>query len=190
MPRASSITVLPPEIQEKIGQLFMKGRTIDDILAHLETIEDVPTISRSALGRHVKGLSETVEKVRRARAITLAMRQELGDTPESDAARLNIEMTHTAIFDLMTALEEGQSVAPKQILELAQSLSHLAKASKTNLDFTAQVEKRAAEMAANMRGQVLTEAADKAATVATEAGLSAVRAAQIRRDVLGLRSHA
>jgi hypothetical protein len=197
MTRPSSIDTLEPRIQSEIGRLRMQGCTIDQIVAHLASMHGVTTVSRSAMGRHVKGLERVAEQIRRSREVATALVQQLGDAPESETARLNIEIMHSAILDLKMRSADGEEVDkggaaalagnPEGIMLLSKAIDHLSKAQKSNLDFLAQVEKRAAEMAAGMRGQVLTEAADKAATVATEAGLSADRAAQIRRDVLGLR---
>lgn len=197
MTRPSSIDALDPKIHAEIGRLRLKGCTIDAIVAHLATMYDA-TVSRSAMGRHVKGLEKIAEQIRRSREVATALVQELGDAPESETARLNIEFMHSAILDLKLRSADGDDGVDKDgaaalagnpmgIMLLSKAVDHLATAQKKNLDFVAMVEKRAAEMAATMRGQMLTEVADQAATVATEAGLSADRAAQIRRDVLGLR---
>lgn len=196
MTRPSSIDALDTPIHAEIGRLRLQGCTIDDIVAHLRTMHGA-TVSRSAMGRHVKGLERIAEKIRRSREVATALVQELGEAPESETARLNIEFMHSAILDLKMRSADDEEVDkdgaaalggnPMGIMLLSKAIDHLATAQKKNLDFTAMVEKRAVEMAATMRGQMLTEVADQAATVATEAGLSADRAAQIRRDVLGLR---
>ncbi len=192
MPRPSSIDQLPEEIRVEIGRLRSLGWTIDQILEHLRGLLDRAP-SRSALGRHIQGLDKLGERMRRSRQVAEAVVRELGTAPESQAARLNIELIHTAILDLFMHADEGGEGEPGEggvprdpidIQWLAKAVDHLAKASKTNVEFIRDVEQRAAEKA---RRQALTEAADTAAAAATEAGLSADRAAQLRRDVLGLR---
>jgi len=188
MPRPSTIDQLPEPIRVEIGRLRGLGWTIDQILDHLrELLDRAP--SRSALGRHIQGLDKLGDRMRRSRHVAEALVRELGTAPESQAARLNIELMHTAILDLfMEGDEDGAAPAPPRepmdIQFVAKALDHLARASKSNVEFVQAAEKRAAEKA---RREALGQAADTAAAAATEAGLSAERAAQLRRDVLGLR---
>ena len=175
MVRASSVDVLPEEIQSEIGRLFMQGCTIDQIVAHLRSMHGVTSVSRSAMGRHVKGLSEVVERLRSARMMATAMKAELGDAPESDAARFNVEMLQTSIFDLMRKQEEGEQIDPKTIFQLAQSMNHLAKASSTNADFLAKVERRAEERT-KKEAVVAVEAVTKARGISSETA-DAIKAA-------------
>ena len=63
----SSIDKLPVEVRELIGRLREQGATIDDILAKLGELD--VEVSRSALGRHVKGLAEVGEQGRHARSV-------------------------------------------------------------------------------------------------------------------------
>lgn len=194
MARPSSISRLPPEIRAEIGRLRDAGRTIDEILAHLRAMD--VAVSRSALGRHVKGMAELGEKLRRSRAVAEGLVRELGDAPESKTARLNIELLHTAILDLFMKAGEGEEEGvdeggraalagnPMGAMMLAKALEHLTKASRHDVDHIAAIEKRVAEKA---RREALTQAANRAETKAREAGLSAAAAAQLRRDVLGLR---
>ena len=67
MTRPSSIDTLDTAIQAEIGRLRMQGCTIDAIVQHLRTMHGVTTVSRSALGRHVKGLERVAEQIRRSR---------------------------------------------------------------------------------------------------------------------------
>src|SRR6185312_16084101 len=97
MSRRSSIDRLPAEIRETIADLRDKGVTIDQILDALRELGAV--VSRSALGRHVKRLDEIAERMRHSRAVADALVKRLGDAPETKQARLNIELTHSIIFD-------------------------------------------------------------------------------------------
>src|SRR6185312_6168929 len=109
MTRASSIDVLPDEIQSEIGRLRMQGCTIDQIVAHLRTMHGA-TVSRSAMGRHVRGLERVAEQIRRSREVATALVHEMGDAPESEIARLNIEVLHGAILDLKLKSADGEEV--------------------------------------------------------------------------------
>ena len=89
MGRPSSIDQLPEEIRAEIGRLRGMGWTIDQILEKLrELLDSAP--SRSALGRHIAGMDKLGERMRRSRQVAEALVRELGDAPESRAARLNI----------------------------------------------------------------------------------------------------
>lgn len=196
--RPSSIDRLDPEIRDAIGRLRDHGKTIDEILDHLRTLEI--QVSRSALGRHVRGMEKMGEKLRRSRAVAEGLVRQLGDAPENKTSRLNIELLHSAILDLFMAGEDGDEEEdgkgvdgdgraalqgnPMGVMMLAKALESLTRASKNDVDAIAAIEKRAAEKA---RRETLQQAAAKAEDQAKEAGLSAQAAAAIRREVLGLR---
>jgi hypothetical protein len=195
MARPSTIDQLSEEIRTEIGRLRMQGRTIDQILAHLRTLDgDTLPPSRSALGRHIKGLEAVAERVRRSRAVAEALVGQMGDVPESQAARVNIELMHTVVMDLFTSVAEGDEDVPKDgkaalagspegVMFLAKSLDHLARASKTNIDFIAAAERRATEKAKR-------EAATAVEVVAREKGLSADTVNAIKAGIFGVRAAA
>lgn len=187
MARPSSIDKLPEAVRAKIGELRMAGRTIDEILAHLGTLsapDELP--SRSALGRHVKGLAAVTERVRNSRAVAEAIVKELGDAPESQAARMNIELLHGAVMELFTgAGDGGEAFAPdpKSVMFLSKAMADLAGASKKNVEFITAVEKRAGERAKR-------EAATAVELVAREKGISADTLAAIKAGIFGVRAAA
>lgn len=160
--RPSSIDRLDPEIREAIGRLREGGRTLDEILAHLRALE--VSVSRSALGRHVRGLEKAGERLRRTRAIAEALVPRLGDGGENRVARLNIELMHGAINGIVMRAAEAEEAegggagedgedrpAPtmeaKEAMELSKGLLALAQAQKIDAEFLAKVEERAAARA-------------------------------------------
>ncbi len=192
MARASTVDQLPDTVRAEIGRLRQNGRTIDEILAHLRQLDGIAPVSRSALGRHLQGMAKLGERMRRSRQVAEALVKELGDAPESQAARLNIELLHTAVLDLFTraadgedGLDDGGAAAlngnPQGVMFLAKSLESLARASKTNVDFLAAAEKRAAEAAKR-------DAAAAVETVARERGLSAGVVDAIKAEIFGVRA--
>lgn len=197
MGRRSSIEKLPESIRVEIGRLNQLGWTIDQILEHLRALLDVAP-SRSALGRHLQRTERTMRRLRETRQISEAVSRSLGDAPDSVAARVNAELLHGMIFDLLTldgeegareAGEEGDARPPLAqdplaLGRIAKAVRDLAGAAKTNVEYITAAEARAA---ARARSEALAEAADTAATVARESGLSAEAAARMRRDILGLR---
>ncbi|MDA8049978.1 MAG: DUF3486 family protein [Rhodospirillales bacterium] len=185
--RPSSVARLPDEIRGLIGKLRGQGRTIDEIMARLREMD--AEVSRSALGRHVKGLDALGEKMRRSRAVAEALVRELGEAPESRTARLNIELLHSAILDVFMKAADGEEIEesgqaalagdPQGAMLLAKALDHLARASKGNVEFLAKAEARAAERARSA-------AAAAAENVARKQGISAETIAAIKSGIFGV----
>jgi hypothetical protein len=190
MPRPSSVDKLPEEVRIEIGRLRGLGWTIDQILEHLRGLLDQAP-SRSALGRHIQGLDRLGEKMRRSRQVAEALVRELGDAPESRAARLNIELLHSAILDLHMRAAEGEEIDefgkatlngnPEGAMMLAKALDHLTRASRSNADFVQKIEARAAEHAKR-------EAATAVETVAKERGISGDTLEAIKAGIFGVRA--
>jgi hypothetical protein len=187
MARPSTIARLPGEIREAIGRLREQGRTLDEILTHLQGME--VTVSRSALGRHVQQMDKVGERLRRSRAISEALVRQLGDAPESQTARLNIEMMHSFLFDFLASAEEGAEEGseaalahvrdPKSVALMAEAVQRLTTASRNNADYVARLEDRAAAKAK-------AGAARAAEAVAREKGLSADTVRAIKASILGV----
>lgn len=183
--RASTVGKLPAEIRELIGRLRNGGSTIDEILAKLRELQ-VESVSRSALGRHVKQLDAIGEEIRRSRTIAEAMVQRFGDAPESKTARLNIELMHGLLMKLMVG-EEGESktLDPQEAYFAATALQRLAMADKSTVDREVKVrEKLKAETAAKLK--TIEAAALAGATTAEAKASMADVLKRIRQDVYGI----
>lgn len=183
MSRASTVDLLPQELRQLIADLRAKHVTLDQIKAKLQELG--AEVSRSALGRHVKQLEQVGEKIRRSRDVAEALVKKLGDAPESRQARLNIELLHTLILDIVTGGEDGESVSldPEQAMFLSRSLRDLAAATKSDVDLTLRLREELAKRQNKRVDQATAEIAKEAA----EAGLSAERIAQLQAKVAGLR---
>ena len=190
MSRPSSIDRLPEEIKAEIGKLRMRGCTIDAILEHLrKLVPDAP--SRSALGRWALKMDALGEKMRHSREIATALASHLGDAPESQAAKLNIELLHNQMMQLFLnaaeddteAMAESGQIAlkgdPEGLMMLAKAVQSLTSASKTNNDFIAAAEKRAGERAKK-------EAVASVERVGREMGVSAGTLQAIRAGIFGV----
>ncbi|TWB58693.1 phage protein Gp27 family protein [Nitrospirillum viridazoti] len=190
MARASKVDRLPAEIREAISSLREQGLSIDDILQHLQQLgiraDAMP--SRSGLHRHVQGLDALAERLQRSRAVAEALVRKLGDAPESRQARLNIELMHSVVTDLMLAAGEattedgGQAVAfdPQQVMFLAKSLDHLAHAQKTDADMTLRIR-------AEVETKTKAAAVKAAEAVAKQRGLTADTVQAIKAQILNVR---
>lgn len=178
--RPSSIDRLPKEVRELIGSLRSEGATIDEILAKLSELK--AGVSRSALGRHVKTLAEVGERMRRARVMAEALTARFGDQPDNQVARMNMELMHGMVFEVLTAAagaedEEGDPVTldPKAVKFLSGALKDLASAQKVDADRVLK-----------LREEFAKEAAAKAETVAKQRGMSAETIEAIKHAVLGV----
>lgn len=182
--RPSTVDRLPKEVREKIAALREAGRTIDEIMAKLNTlIQDEELPSRSALGRHLKKQEQIMARVRESRQLAEAITRNLGDKQASDVVRMNLELLQDIILRVtMASDEEGNAVVvdPKDIMFLATALEKAAKASKSDFDqqlaAARELERRAATQ----------KAADNAAAEARKQGLSADTISAIKKRILGV----
>jgi hypothetical protein len=189
--RPSTVDQLPEEIRSEIGRLRMQGVTIDGILAHLRALHGETQVSRSALGRHLKGVEKLGERVRRSRQVAEVLVRELGDAPESQAARMNIELMHGAVLDLFMKSADGEDVAeggkealagdPEGVMMLAKALDHLTRASRSNVEFIAAAEKRAIERAKRDAVKVVD-------AVAREKGITTETLDAIKAGIFGVKA--
>lgn len=157
--RPSSIDRMPPEVRDWIGRLRDQGRTLDEIIAKLRELDVAALPSRSALHRHLQQAEAVAERLRKSRAVADVIVRRLGDAEPDKTTRLNIELMHQAMFDMMSGVnaEEGEPVTldPMQVMLLAKALDHLGKASKDDIARTVAIEKRATEKA---RAEALKQA--------------------------------
>lgn len=179
MARPSSITRLPEEVRSKIAVLRNQGRTLDEILAHLEELD--VDVSRSALGRHLKKQREVTEKIQRSRQMAEAIARNFGDKETSQVARTNIELLHSMTMQLMIGGEEGEEVKldSKDAMFLATTIEKLAKASKTDFDRELKVREEATKEAMKKASEIVDVAGK-------EKGLSAEVINELKSKFLGV----
>lgn len=178
--KPSSIDRLDPQVQELIGSLRRSGRTIDEILDKLRELD--VDVSRSALGRHVKGLAEISEQMRTSRAIAEALVGQFAEQSDDKIARANIELAHGMVMRALTAGEtdpETGAFVPavfdaEESMFLARALQSLTSAAKTSDDRITKAIERATR-----------DAAKKAGDAARTKGLGAETVDFIRKAVLG-----
>ncbi len=178
--KPSSIDRLPEEIRAEVGRLRLQGRTIDEILAHLKSLD--VEVSRSALGRHVKGLAALRERMHQSREMATALVSQFGDQPDNKIQRLNLELMHGIILQALTATDEDEdgeikpvTFNPQEAKYLAESLAKLASAEKTDADRTLK-----------LRAAAKREAVAEVEKVAKQEGLSKATLDRIRAGILGV----
>jgi hypothetical protein len=149
--RPSSIDRMPAEVRDWIGRLRDQGRTLDEIIGKLRELDLEALPSRSALHRHLQQAEAVAERLRKSRAVADVIVRRLGDAEPDKTTRLNIELMHQAVFDMMSGVnaEDGEAVTlePMQVMLMAKALDHLGKASKDDVARTIAIERRATEKA-------------------------------------------
>lgn len=180
--RLSSIDLLPdeaePDIVWALEQLRERKLPQNTILMEFnERLADkgLEPISKSAWNRYAVRKAIQFRKLDEVQRMSSELVQNLGTDGPDEVTVAVAEMLKLAMFQL---LEKGE-VNSKGIMELARALSSAVSAQRGSDEYRRQLERRVA--------QQVEKAADKAAELAEEAGLSADRVAQLRRDFLGIR---
>lgn len=185
--RPSSIDRLPDEVRDWIGRLRDQGRTLDEIIAKLRELDVAALPSRSALHRHLQKAEVIAERLRKSRTVADVIVRRLGESEPDKATRLNIELMHQAMFDMLSASgEDGEPVTldPMQVMLMAKALDHLGKASKDDVARTVAIEKRAADKA---RTEALKHAEAVIEKTGATKGLSAEAKEAFKRELFGVR---
>jgi hypothetical protein len=180
--RLSSIDQLPAEAEPDIvwaaGELRKRDRLQIDILAEFNArLADrgLGPISKSAFNRHSMQLAQTTRRIEETHRIVSALGERLDETASDELTVMVAELGKTLVFELLQgAGEEG--FKPKDAKELAMAVRSFAQAQSVSSSRRLKLEREMAE-----KVEEVTEA------VTREAGLSEERAAEIRREVLGVR---
>jgi hypothetical protein len=182
--RLSAIELLPdeahPDVAWAIGELNARKRTAESI--RLELNERLlalgcDPVQRSSFNRYSLNIAKQGMAMQQLRGVAAIIAEKMDEEPDGDVGLLINETIKTLIYDVImegSLSEEGMSI--DMLKKAADAVYRLESARSTNL-----------KAAAFKRAKFITQAADTAEKAAKEAGLSADRAAQIRRDVLGVR---
>ena len=180
--RLSTIDQLPDEADEDIVWALeqLRGRSMPQTVIVNEfnkrlADRGIAGVSKSAFSRWAVRKAIQFRKMDEVRHITAEIVTDLGTDGADQVTVAVAEMLKVAIYEL---LEKGTADS-KGVMEMARALTSVVSAQKTLTEHRRRLEERVAAQ--------MEHAADKAEKVATEAGLTAERAAQIRREVLGLR---
>lgn len=176
----STVDKLGSKITAMISELRIEhGWTIDEILAKL--IELKKPVSRSALGRHVRSLSEAGAEMRKTRDMALALAQQHSGDDESKVSDLNLELTHALIMRMQLAqlMQDPDEVDgdAKNHMFMAAAQNSLASAAKSHADRRRK-----------HRQEMRSEAAAAVDDVAKEipGGLTRDTVAAIKAKILGI----
>ncbi|MBY6243992.1 DUF3486 family protein [Methylosinus sp. Sm6] len=180
--RLDSFDLMPDEGQEDIAwamaELNARKRTQTEILEELNgrlADKGLPLISKSAFNRKAVRVAMAAKRVAESRAIFAGLADQFSPEHVDEA---NVVIGEMIKMLIMEHLDSGpEAIDTKGAKELAQGYLAVIQGQKLSAARRAQLEEQ------------FKEKTDKAiGAVAREAGLSAERVAQIRRDVLGVRT--
>ncbi|SDU26948.1 DUF3486 family protein [Desulfobacula phenolica] len=181
--RPSSIDLLPEDIRSQLNAALrdrrMTQKQILEIINPLLDERGKKPISRSAINRYSMQIEEKGAMMREAREAADALVGGLGEQKTTDLGRAVTELVKTLTFDLVLSGrdEEGEAIGVDTLNKVALIAQRIERASKISLDREAQIRK-----------QVLEQAADAVDETVVEGGLSDEAADMIRRQILGIKS--
>lgn len=177
MPRKSSIQTLPADLREAVDAAIREGRaTIEDIVAMVRAAGG--KVSKSAVGRYSKRAHEQMERYREAQEIARVWVGKIQEDPDGDIGRLLSQMLKTIAFQVSADMgDEDAGATPRDVMFLANALKSLG-----------SYDKLRTEEILRIRKDVAAEAAEAAAAVAKQGGLSEQSVAEIRAAILGIQA--
>lgn len=182
--RLSSVDLLPEEAADDVvwavAQLNKRERSQADILFELNdrlAVKGIDPISRSAFNRKSMRLSKRAMKLDERRHLYAGLAEQLTPDVIGQDDKVLGEFLKTYIDEAL----DDDGLGSKNLMELARAYKDTIAAQSLSSDLHSKSEKKAEEKL-NKAVDAVTEVMVK------ESGLSAERAAEIRRQVLGVRS--
>lgn len=148
--------------KRKLQQRREEGCTLDQIMTK-EKLED-HGVSRSALGRYMKKTERIAAKMRQQRAMAEVIVSSQRTDLDSKSARLNVQLVHSVITDIMAALKTGETLKPAEAAAIAKALDSLARVERQDLDLVERLKAQAkaeAEAAARARLEAMLPKGDR-----------------------------
>lgn len=180
MGRKSTLAVLDESILLEVNRLIRKGRTIDEILAVLESLG--ADVSRSATARHVKSERESMRQYMKAQGMARLWVEQFGAEPDGDVARLLPQMLEAVAHRTLDDMTESNEVkSPEEVRVMARALKDLTGAKRGNID----IELKLREVREDERKKVLEEQRAKLDAMGSKGGVTPETKAAIR-EALGI----
>lgn len=176
----NTVDLLPQPIRDAAYEQLRGGKTIDEIVAHLQAMG--AAVSRSGVGRWKKSAEKSMKALQRATALGEGWAKSLKDDPEGKVGRLLVELGKTAALDALLDRQDdgegGEEVQPldvKSLFFLSSAIKNFESASNMNVKRELEITK-----------QVLDKATKAVDQVAKAKGLTADTVAEIRSKILGI----
>lgn len=188
MPPPKKLDLIPVEIRHRLAQA-LQDRGFSDIIGVTEELnfwlEEQGlslTVGKTAVGE----FSKLLKTQREAFAIAETLLSDMDIEAESGMHRALMQMIAAAMFQLMQAVaEKGEHIDAKSLANLARTLKDLMHSAGLREKI---MEAERERIAAEARRQAQDEMAGRVDGAVAEAGLSAERAADLRKKLLGVRS--
>lgn len=177
MARRSKVRQLPAEIRSAIVKLIDQGSlSYEQIAERINGLIADPAlrVSKSGVHRFGQQHERVLSEMRLVREMAEAAGRELDDV-SGDASRLVIESLQALLFQCRLQLSEEERIDDKAVARLAGATRDLCAAMKSSVDVEVRIRERVAR-----------DAADAAAEVATEQGLSTATVDLIKSRILGI----
>lgn len=153
------------QIREAINELIDQHDLPDDM-----------QLSRTGLNRYASRMEAIGAKIRASREMASVWAAKLGSEPTSDVGKLLMEFVKTLAFETTMSLSDGDTtVEPKALGQLALVAQRIESAQMVSHKREKEIRQAFAE-----------EAAETAEKIVSQAGLSADKAADIKRQILGI----
>lgn len=179
----NTVDLLPQPIRDAAYELLRGGKTIDEIVAHLNGMgaAEGVQVSRSGVGRWKKSATKSMKALQRAQAFGAEWAKSLKEDPEGKIGRLLVELGKTAALDVMLdrvddgESEEAQPMDVKSLFFLSSAVKNFESASNMNVKRELAITK-----------EVLDKAAKAVDQVGKAKGLSKDVLAEVRAKILGV----
>lgn len=182
--RTSTIKRLDEPVQEEVNRLVRAGWTIDEITDQLKQLG--AQVSRSAVGRYVKGARESMEMYREGQELAKMWLDKLGTDPQGDVARLVPQMLLAVALKTVSQMTEpgaegevAKPVKPQDVMLLAKAVKDISASTKD----TFVIDKARAEARAQAQRELLAEQSAKLDAVAKRQGVTDLTREAIRREL-------
>lgn len=176
----SSIDRLPEEIRAEVARLRRANCTIDEIVGHLRTLD--VTVSRSAMGRHLKTMDQIGEAMRRTDTISKFIVEKFGEDTDDRVARASMQVLQGALLEMIVEDRTDDDGRPITLsVEEAKSLSLAIQRLVT-------AQRMDAERELKLRELVAKETAAKVGALGKQMGWTAEMAARVRTEIMGVRA--
>lgn len=175
----SSIDRLPEEIRAEVARLRRANCTIDEIVDHLRTLD--VTVSRSAVGRHLKSMDQIGEAMRRADTISKFVVEKFGEETDDRVARASMQVLQGALLEMIVEDRTDDDGRPITLsVEEAKSLSLAIQRLVT-------AQRMDAERELKVQAEFARRTAAKVGELGKQMGWSAETAQRVRSEILGVR---
>lgn len=181
MPRRDKISQLPPSVRKWLDKTLAEGNFsgYEELASELK--QHGVSVSKSSVHRYGQKLERRLSAIKASTEAAKAIAEAAPDDADHRSAAV-ISLVQSELFEVLLAVEESEDEA-----DPAERVALLTKAAKSIAELSrASVNQKKHE--ADVRKQEREKAAEVAAKVAKQGGLSADSVQELRRAILGVRT--